>query len=127
MREVNFWWVLIHLVFLSWEDIRERQLSMAVILELGLSGLVPVLWQGHKPGFLLGFFLLLIGVLTQEGIGYGDGYLMLALGMWLSFEELWKLLLTGVGVLSLYGVCTRKKELPLVPFLTIGYLIGVWR
>ncbi|MDE6961934.1 MAG: hypothetical protein K2P27_13925, partial [Lachnospiraceae bacterium] len=59
--------------------------------------------------------------------GYGDGWLILALEMWLSVPELLYLLFLGIGMGTLYGFCFRIREVPLVPFLTAAYLIGVWQ
>lgn len=126
MWEVNFWWVLIHLIILSVEDIRNRQLSVLLILELGLGGLVYVLYGGHRPEPGLGILLLAFGYGTKEKIGYGDGYLMLALGMWLSDAALLKIFFLGICMASLYGVCMQKRELPLVPFLTMAYMMEEW-
>lgn len=126
MRTVNFCWVLLHMLVLSVEDLREHQLSMSVVLELGLTGWVCGWHTGHLPQIGPGICLLVIGYLTQEKIGYGDGYLMLSLGMWLTLSELLQVLMLGISLLSLYGICARKKELPLVPFLTIAYLMGEW-
>lgn len=126
MWEVNFWWVLVHLLVLSVEDIKEQQLSMLFILELGLGGLVYVLYGGHRPQLGLGIFLLALGYGTKEKIGYGDGYLILALGMWLSYTALMKTFFLGICMASLYGICVQKRELPFVPFLTLAYMIEEW-
>lgn len=123
---MNFWWVLIQLLILSVEDIRKRQLSVLLILELGLSGLVYVLYGGHRPQPGLGIILLAFGYGTKEKIGYGDGYLMLALGMWLPGSKLFEIFFLGICMASLYGVCTQKRELPFVPFLTMAYMMEEW-
>ena len=117
-------WLLCHLLYLSAEDMREHQVSMGVILELGGSGLLYVLAAGRTPRLLPGACLLLLGVCTQEQIGCGDGWLMLALGRWLGSAELGWLLGLGRGCGSRYGLLTRRKEIPLVPFLTAAYMIG---
>ena len=120
-------WILGHLLFLSAEDIKERQLSLWVIGELGVTGLFCKVAAGEAPRFFLGFLLLTVGYLGKEQIGYGDGWLILALEMWLSVPELLYLLFLGIGMGTLYGFCFRIREVPLVPFLTAAYLIGVWQ
>lgn len=99
---------------------------MAVILELGCTGLAHALRTGHIPQPGPGILLFCAAFLSREQIGYGDGWLMLALGMWLDLPELLWILCMGMGLGALYGCCFRQKELPLVPFLTVVYVIGEW-
>lgn len=117
-------WVLLNLMILSLEDIREGKLSMAVILELAVSGGIHAAYTGHMPVYGPGLFLLGIGFFSGEKIGYGDGWLVLALGMWMTFPELLSMILLSVGLCVPYGLCRKKAEVPLVPFLTFAYLIG---
>ena len=119
-------WVLGHMLFLSVEDIKERQLSLFVILELGCSGILPALREGYAPQWGPGLLILAAGFISREQIGYGDGWLLLALGMWMPLLKLLYMLLLGIGLGMLYGLCFRQKELPLVPFLTVAYIIGEW-
>lgn len=114
------------MLFLSVEDMKGGQLSLSVILELGCSGILPVLCKGHVPQWGPGLFVLAAGYISREQIGYGDGWLLLALGMWMTFPELLFMLFLGMGLGILYGLCFRQKELPLVPFLTAAYVIGEW-
>ena len=37
------------------------------------------------------------------------------------------MVIPGIGMGTLYGFCFRIREVPLVPFLTAAYLIGVWQ
>ena len=115
-----------HMLFLSAEDIKERQLSLSVILELGCSGIFPVLYKGYTPQWGPGLLVLAAGFISREQIGYGDGWLLLALGMWMPLLDLLYMLFLGIGLGVLYGFCFRQKELPLVPFLTAAYVIGEW-
>lgn len=119
-------WVLLHLLVLSAEDIKERQLSMAVIWELGATGIGYAVLHGQTPELMPGLFLLIFGYLSKEQIGFGDGWLILVLGMWLRLRELLNMFCLGLllGVLS--AVFSGKKEQPLVPFLTAAYVIGEW-
>lgn len=119
-------WVLAHLLVLSAEDLREHQLFMPVIAELGLTGLFRTFAAGEAPALLPGILLLAAGYLTEEKIGYGDGWLVLALGMWMSSGQILRMLLAGSVLSLIWGVCLRRKEVPFVPFLTAAYVIGEW-
>ena len=118
-------WILGHLLYLSAEGIQEQQISLLVILELGGTGIVYTIMTGHVPQLLPGIMLLWTGFASREQIGYGDGWLILALGMWLGTVELLWMLLLGMGFGTICACCFRRRELPLVPFLTVAYVI-VW-
>lgn len=117
-------WIFLHLLVLSIEDMKEGELSMAVILELAVTGGIHAVYTGHMPVLCLGFFLLAVGFCSGEKIGYGDGWLTLALGMWLTLSELCLAFFLSLVFCVLYAFCKKKSEVPLVPFLTLAYLIG---
>lgn len=48
--------------------------------------LLTALWNGREMVWFPGLFLLVVGKLSGERIGLGDGWLLLALGMWLPYE-----------------------------------------
>ena len=125
-RELSWWWVLVCLTVLAIEDIRTGWLSMSVAGALGITGLMGAPASGRCPALLPGLVLLGIGFFTGERIGYGDGYLMLALGAWLGIHELLWVLGTGLMLASCIAVLTHRKELPLVPFLTAAYILERW-
>lgn len=116
-------WVFLHLLFLSAEDMRDGSLSFAVLLELLITGFIRDQWCGEPVLWMPGVFLMLAGKLSGEVIGMGDGWLILALGMWLSYKELLQILLTGVLLGTCFGICRGTREIPLVPFLTIGFVL----
>lgn len=119
-------WILMHLLILSAEDLWEQQLFLPVILELGLTGLMHTLWAGEMPALIPGCFLLAAGYITEERVGYGDGWLVLALGMWLDNRTIFRVLFGGSVLVLIWGICLRRKEVPFVPFLTAAYMIGEW-
>jgi len=123
---MNHFWILLHLLFLSVEDIREGQLSMPVILELGIVGIGYAVWTRQAPVLIPGLFLLLFSYFSKEQIGYGDGWLILVLGMWMEFHTLLMMFWRGLILSILSAACLGKKELPFVPFLTAAYIIGEW-
>jgi len=127
MREaLSSLWVLIHLLYLTAEDLKEQRISMMVILELCGSGMLCAVQAGRAPSLLPGCLILLTGFFSRERIGYGDGWLMLALGMWMNTAELLRLFSGGVMLGFLYSLGCRKREIPLVPFLTAAYVMEKW-
>lgn len=124
---MKMWWLLGHLIWLSAEDIRERQLSMVLVAELGMGGLVYSLFACNAVAWIPGMLLLGIGCVSGEKVGYGDGWLVLALGMWMSYSELLHLLGLGFLFCIIYAAFAKEKEVPFVPFLTAAYLTGGWK
>lgn len=112
------------LLLLSVEDCLEGQLSMHLIFLLGMTGVIAAVTGGRSVSPWLGVLLLFVGRCTDERIGYGDGWLMLALGMWFPFGMLWKVFLKGLVLAVAWGSCRKKREVPLVPFLTAAYVMG---
>lgn len=123
---MNRFWILLHLLFLSAEDIREGQLSMSVIAELGIVGIGHAVFYRQAPALIPGLVLLIFSYFSEEQIGYGDGWLVLALGMWMELHALLMMFWTGLILSAVSAVWLGKKELPFVPFLTAAYIIGEW-
>lgn len=118
------------------QDIKYRKISCLVIYVFLLTGGVNAYLT--QTGFeilisiLPGAAMLILGFLTDEKIGYGDGLVVLALGLWLGFEELLYALLIGTVLSSAVSMCCllkyRKSELirvkiPFIPFMFVG-LVG---
>lgn len=88
------------------------------------------LWMG---GILTGSVFFLLSRYTKEGIGYGDSWMILNLGIFLGF---WRLMIVLVaafflvsvvaGVGFLFGKFSRKTRLSFFPFLLAGYVGGLW-
>ena len=121
---VRTWWIAAHLIFLSWQDIRGGTLSFAVLLEFLGTGLMESLLSGTGICPWPGILLLLTGVASGEKIGYGDGWLLLGLGMWCPAEDVLTALLAGSILCAAAGILSHREELPFVPFLTMGYFAG---
>lgn len=131
--------VMIYLAVLSLEDICRKELPVWQIV-LGLLAavaLTAVQWKGSFQeiwimllGLLPALVFLAAAGISKEQIGYGDGLLLLPLGMVLGFERtawmvLWALSLAAVCALALFVLYRRKKGLtiPFVPFLFAGYVL----
>ena len=124
---------LLFLLFSSFLDIRKREISIPVTLLFGLAGVVYSVRSGRTmTDYLipLGIGILILGgsVLTRGQVGMGDGWMLLALGCMLRMECYIQMACIGMllaaaysGVLMLVFRKNRKTEIPLVPFLLLGY------
>lgn len=117
-------WIIFVLIWLSVEDWKEGLLSVQMIFVLGVTGLIHAVYKGMMVYPWIGVSVLLLGWCTNERIGYGDGWLLLALGMWLLPGQLITMLLGGVLIGSVWALLQRKNEIPLVPFMTVAYMAG---
>ncbi|MBR6770416.1 MAG: prepilin peptidase [Lachnospiraceae bacterium] len=132
------------LIAASITDIRKKEISVILIgLFVATSIVYSIAFQTMKGNDFLyalipGSSLLALGIMTKESIGYGDGLLILALGILLGLEKC--LITVGMGlaasaiyalVLLAFRKVNGKSRLPFVPFLTIGlgvtFLVGYQR
>lgn len=81
-------------------------------------------------GMAVGVLFLVIGKVTQESIGYGDGWAVLILGIYLGFWKLLEVLAATCFLLAAASVIcmvrrkmSRKAAIPFYPFLMAGYLM----
>ena len=128
---------LLFLLFSSFLDIRKREISIPVTLLFGLAGVVYNVRTGRTmTDYLIplgiGILILVGSVLTRGQVGMGDGWMLLALGCMLRMESYIQMACIGMllaaaysGVLMLIFRKNRKTEIPLVPFLLLGYVGGM--
>ena len=142
-------WIL-HMLMLglcSAEDYREKKISMwKFILYAGIAVGYGIweystadsqrsVWMAQSVlGSLPGLLMLCMGKLSQEAVGYGDGLLVLIMGVSIGFWETMGILFTasiGAGAAALYTLLRhkggRKKQIAFAPFLFLGMARGrVW-
>lgn len=128
---------LIFLLFSSLLDIRKREISIPVTLMFGLTGVAYSIKTGRTmTDYLIpaaiGIFILACSILTRGQVGMGDGWLLMALGCMMRMESYIQMACIGMllaaacsGVLLLVFRKSRKTEIPLVPFLLLGYVGGM--
>lgn len=125
-----------YLCILSALDIRFRKLPVWLLAGgIGLAMVYQWKWSSlplilSAAGGAVGIVFLLTGKLTEESLGYGDGLLILAMGIYLGFWKVLGLLVTafvlaaGFAMLVLvYKKFQRKTVFPFVPFLCMGYFV----
>lgn len=81
-------------------------------------------------GAAIGGVMIIIGRMTGEAVGFGDGLMLVVSGIFLGFWENMCLLMTAlllVGGAALFLVSVGKKgkdyRLPFLPFLLAAYLL----
>lgn len=131
---------LIFLAGLSAEDIKERKISVCHVLMFALSAIffraVTSQFLGNEISIDLitwslfpGGILLLLAFLTKEGIGYGDGMCVLALGLWTGGWFALTVTCIGIMLAGIWGMACifRKKRepIPFVPFLLLGMEVAL--
>lgn len=129
---------LVFLIYSSWKDMKKREISLAVTGVYGLCGIIFSLMQKRAfADFLIplgiGLLILFFSLLTKGEIGMGDGWFLLALGFALDTSLYLKTVSMGMILAAVWSgilltVCrkSRKTEIPLVPFLMLGYMGGLF-
>ena len=128
--------VLMIMLIASYRDIRRREIALLPIIACGALSVLRValdLYRGAAdPADLLlsllpGALFLITAYVSREGVGYGDGLLLLAAGPALGFMTALLGATTAVfasgmisGILLTLRRVGRKTKLPFVPFLTFG-------
>lgn len=121
-------------------DIKYQEISVLPVLVLGVVISGVRLWNGTGVAELLlglipGVFLLLASFFTRGSVGVGDGLVLLVLGIGCGFERtvfmFWTALFAGgvyAAILLLSKKAGRKTLFPFLPFLFLGYTLGVlWK
>lgn len=123
------------LIIAAIRDIQVRKVSVYILLGSGILCILYHLTQRQMSiwivlgGALVGAAFLIISKVTREGIGYGDSFGILVLGVFLGFWSIlivlsmaFFLLLVVLIPLLLRKKMSRTYTLPFLPFLAGGYL-----
>lgn len=137
-------WVVLGFLFLaSYYDIRYRTIPVKLFI---VSGVLIVIYtmSEHRDmfgdcfaGAFIGVVLLLIGRITEESIGYGDGIVFILTGLLFGFRQNTLLLCVSLVVSTVYSVCLivcrkgkNQTSIPFLPCVLIGSIIitlsGEW-
>lgn len=115
-------------------DFYKRRISVILLAGLTIFTVAVKIAEGGHPVFWIagtipGILFLIIGCITREGVGYGDGWIITLLGI---MTGLWDAVcicfvaIFGMAVVSMIGMTVfrwnRKKRIPFVPFLAAGYM-----
>lgn len=123
------------LLLCSYEDIREKKISVyAILAGIGVTLVLDVILKDISLvnvllGGTLGILLVIVSKLTRGAFGLGDAMLLGMIGISLgAFQTLlvlfYGLLITSVVsvVLLLLKRVKKQTQMPFVPFILLGYL-----
>ena len=114
---------------------RKRQISLVLTGVLFLTGIgwqilvEQTSWLEWLLSLLPGAGFLTLSYISREQVGYGDGLLLLTVGIWLGFGQTFGVLTLGLilcsvlcGVLLMRKKIRKQDSIPLVPFLLLGFV-----
>lgn len=123
------------LLICSIQDVIHKKIYIWIVIigALVVGGCIPFCHTYSIPerigGAMIGISVILISKATKGKIGMGDGFLLcvtgLGLGLW-SNLEMFAIALFAAAVSSIIllilRLVNRKKSIPFIPFLLLGYL-----
>jgi leader peptidase (prepilin peptidase)/N-methyltransferase len=116
-------------------DIKRKEVSIKILIVFGVVGLIfyiigqPISLLEEVGGVVIGVLILLLYRITKGEIGEGDGWLLIVTGIFLGISRNFELLMSGLLLaavcslfLLLFKKAGKKKEIPFIPFLFLGYM-----
>ena len=129
---------MVLLAVLSITDIHSRRIPVIVLISGNLAVLCYQIYIAKEDVFVLaggigvGLLFLLVSRVTREGMGYGDSWTILILGIYLGLWKLLEVLLAAFLLLWIAAIIflslnkiSREYNLPFIPFLAAGYLFSI--
>jgi len=129
---------LIIMSVLSGQDIREKEIKAVVVWPFLIAGIAIALTSDSFFNIVLsaipGILLILLGKLSYEQIGLGDGITVLALGIWLGYSKIMLIIMIGTivcGVFSVFYLLIKrsrqclKTQVAFIPFLLLGLVVSL--
>lgn len=121
------------MIVLAITDMRRKEIPLIYLVVFGMAAVIYTIvrgnieWNLFFSSLLPGIFLLGISLCTREGIGYGDGWAVMILGLLIGTEDCFITVCMGLLLIALISVIllimhkvNGKSRIPFLPFLTIG-------
>lgn len=137
-------WILLivfgYLCLLSFYDLKYRSVPHLALMGGSVSAFIIAGgnllitgkdWWDIAAGLIPGGFILIIAYLTGK-IGYGDGWLLLIVGLVLGYRSSIILFLSSLLLISAMSItlilikkAKKEMELPYIPFLAAATLVNI--
>lgn len=115
-------------------DIKRKKIPVYMLIILAAAGIISNFTVGEFDiekriiAMLPGMILLIVSMITKQQIGYGDGLIILIMGLYIDIDDILSIvlssfLLSSIVAIILMTVFKKKKnfEMAFSPFLLIGY------
>lgn len=115
-------------------DIKRKKIPVYMLIILAAAGIISNFTVGEFDiekriiAMLPGMILLIVSMITKQQIGYGDGMIILIMGLYIDIDDILSIvlssfLLSSIAAIILMTVFKKKKnfEMSFSPFLLIGY------
>ncbi len=132
---IEWKWIIISIfmVVCTVMDMRKKEIPAVIIVLFGLPLLCHMIfgnerqWIGLLYSLMPGMFLLMLSYCTKESIGYGDGLVVLVIGICMGTGICIAALAAGLMISAVCGMALLvfrkaggKTRMPFVPFLSAG-------
>ena len=87
----------IYLLWGAWQDVRKQTISNRYLWLGGIIGIIynlikmiteGIIWRERFTAYVPGLLILVIAKVTNEKIGFGDGWVIMVLGSFLKINEI---------------------------------------
>ena len=115
-------------------DIKRKKIPVYMLIVLAAAGIISNFTVGEFDiekriiAMLPGMILLIVSMITKQQIGYGDGMIILIMGLYIDIDDILSIvlssfLLSSIAAIILMTVFKKKKnfEMAFSPFLLIGF------
>lgn len=130
--------VLLLLAVNSLWDIRKKTICSGCAACFALGGVICMIADGQAGwmrgffGLLPGIFLVGISLISRGSVGFGDGLILMVMGLYLGFSPTMTVLFWGILLGAVFGMgllvfrrADKKTAFPFVPFLLGGFMINL--
>ena len=113
---------------------KRKKIPVYMLIILAAAGIISNFTVGEFDiekriiAMLPGMILLIVSMITKQQIGYGDGMIILIMGLYIDIDDILSIvlssfLLSSIAAIILMTVFKKKKnfEMAFSPFLLIGY------
>lgn len=115
-------------------DIKKKKIPVYMLIILAAAGIISNLTVGEFNiekriiAMLPGIIMIMVSMVTKQQIGYGDGLIILLMGLYINIDDILSIVLSAFLVSSVFAIILmtvfkKKKnfEMAFSPFLLIGY------
>ena len=119
-------------------DIKAKRILIWSVWVLGIFGLLygfiskELMILQVLITLLPGIIFLIISKVTKESLGYGDGIVVLVMGVFINMQKLVRSLMLALLFAALWSIILmifwgkkKQADFPFLPFVLLGYIGGI--